>query len=75
MGEAFVVMFIVALVWTLKWLADSEIQERRNRQHDAWIRAKDYCPRCFRPDVVVVSADSKGRLYGACKSCDLEVGL
>lgn len=35
----------------------------------------DRCPRCGQTDVVVVRADTKGSLYGACRSCDEEVLL
>lgn len=37
--------------------------------------SRDVCPRCHRPDVVVVRATTKGSLYGACRSCDTEVLL
>ena len=75
MGNWFIIVAVFAALWTLKWLADSEIREYRNRRHDMWVRARDFCPRCGAEEVVVVSASSPGALYGACKACDEEVLL
>ena len=71
------VLWFLLVATVVAWFVRNHLKESPNRCIDATVRynRQDLCPRCGRPDVVVVSASSTGALYGACKACDMEVLL